>query len=217
MLTIKPTFKSEAVPLLVITASIITSFVSYDRLPARVVSHWNIYGQPDGFSSRHFLTIFFPGLIILMYALFLLLPNIDPKKERYQEFTKTYNIFRALFLLIFYAIFLLAILANLGYGVSIGKTVPLIIGLLMILIGNYLGKIKNNWFIGIRTPWTLSSERVWNKTHRFGGRMFVLFGLLLIIIPFVSKVLSAPLFILGLLLAVVAPIVYSYIEYKKEK
>ncbi|MEI7616642.1 MAG: SdpI family protein [Actinomycetota bacterium] len=214
---IKPTFKSEAISLAVIIASVITSFTTYNSLPTRVITHWNFYGQADGWSSRGFHALLFPGLIIAMYVLFLILPNLDPKKERYQDFIKPYNIFRTTLLVVFYIIFLLSTLVNLGYNINIGKAVPFIIGLLMIFIGNYMGKIKKNWFVGIRTPWTLSSENVWNKTHRFAGIMFVLFGLLLIISPYLEKTLGITVFVIGILLVSLVPMAYSYILYRKEK
>lgn len=214
---LKISFKSEIVSILLVLAGVITSAVSFGRLPARVVSHWNVYGVPDGWMSRELHAILFPGILLGLYLLLLFMPSLDPKKDRYKEFADVYNIFRTLILLVLYLVFLIATLANLGYDISVGKTVPLIIGLLMIVIGNYMGKIKKNWFVGIRTPWTLSSENVWNKTHRLGGWMFVLFGLILITSPFLSPAFIAPLFILGLICAVLIPIIYSYILFKKEK
>jgi uncharacterized membrane protein len=214
---LKISFKSEIVSILLVLAGVITSAVSFGRLPARVVSHWNVYGVPDGWMSRELHAILFPGILLGLYLLLLFMSSIDPKKDRYKEFADVYNIFRTLILLVLYSVFLIATLANLGYDISVGKTVPLIIGLLMIVIGNYMGKIKKNWFVGIRTPWTLSSENVWNKTHRLGGWMFVLFGLILITSPFLSPAFIAPLFILGLICAVLIPIIYSYILFKNEK
>ena len=212
---IKPTIKSELLSISVIIASIITAISTYSHLPNKVISHWNFSGVADGWSSREFHVLFFPSLIIGMYFLFLILPNLDPKKERYHSFGNVYNVFRSMFILVFYAIFLLATLANLDYAVNIGKTVPLIIGIMMIIIGNYMSKIKNNWFVGIKTPWTLSSENVWNKTHRLGGWMFVLFGIILIIAPFLPKILGVILFIAGIICVTIIPIGYSYFLYKK--
>ncbi len=213
---LKPTLKTEAISFTMVIASIVTSLITYNKLPKQVISHWNFSGTPDGWASREFHSMLFPAIITGMYVLFLFLPSLDPKKDRYQDFIKVYNLFRTVFLVVFYLIFLLATLANLGYSISIAKTVPLIIGLLMMLIGNYMGKIKNNWFMGIRTPWTLSSENVWNKTHRLGGWMFVLFGLIMIATPYLNKSLGLAAFALGIVAVTIIPMGYSYILYKRE-
>jgi uncharacterized membrane protein len=210
-------FKTEAPSLAIVLAGIITAIVSYDRLPVQVISHWDFYGTANGWMSRQAHTLLFMGLLIGMYLLFLVLPNLDPKKDRYKEFAKAYFVFRTAILGLFYIVFLLATLVNLGYPISISKTVPLLIGLLMILLGNYMGKIKKNWFVGIRTPWTLSSENVWNKTHRLGGKLFVLFGLILIVTPFLTKVVGITLFIFGLILITIVPMAYSYLLYRQEQ
>jgi uncharacterized membrane protein len=214
---IKPSFKTEAISIVTVIAAIATAVISYEHLPARVISHWNFYGQADAWSSREFHVYFFPALTAGMYLLFLVVPNLDPKKERYQDFIKPYNVFRTTILFVIYLIYLLATLVNVGYEINIAKTVPLLIGGLMIMLGNYMGKIKKNWFVGIRTPWTLSSENVWNKTHRLGGAMFVLFGLTMIITPFLSKVLGLTLFALGIIGITIIPMTYSYILYRREK
>ena len=97
------------------------------------------------------------------------------------------------------------------------KTITVIIGLLFMYMGNLMGKIKNNWFVGIKTPWTLSSENVWNKTHRFGGYAFVIFGLMLILIPYLGKTLGLVAFISGLALLVFGTTAYSYLIYRREQ
>lgn len=211
------TWKSEIVPALVLVASIVTAIVSYKYLPERVISHWNFSGQADGWSSRSFHTIFFPALIISMYILFLALPNIDPKKERYQEFSKVYNIIRGMMLSVFFLIYLGATLVNLGYNIDIAHSVPALIGVMMIVLGRYMGEIKNNWFVGIRTPWTMSSELVWQKTHRLGAWVFIIFGLILIITPWLPKNIGLFLFAAGIIAVVLVPMIASYVFYRNEK
>lgn len=211
------TWKSEIVSLVSVAASIAVSALCYSRLPERVISHWNFAGQADGWSSRNFHVFFFPSMLVGMYLLFLILPSIDPKKERYVEFVKIYNIFRSMIVLIFLAIYLVATLVNIGYSINVGLVVPSIIGLMMIVMGNYMGKIKNNWFMGIRTPWTLSSENVWIKTHRLGGLMFVLFGIILILTPWMPQQLGMAAFITGILCVTIVPMAASYFFYKNEK
>jgi len=216
-LPFKITWKSEIISLSAIAAAIAVSIASYGSLPERVISHWNFAGQADGWSSRNFHVFFFPLLLVALYLMFLLLPLVDPKKERYAEFSKVYSIMRSLFMLVFFSVYLTATLANLGYGVNVGRIVPFIIGVMMIVIGNYMGKIKNNWFVGIKTPWTLSSETVWQKTHRLGGLMFVLFGLIMMVMPYFSQTVAIGLFVCGIIGVTIVPMAASYMFFRKER
>lgn len=214
---IKFNLKKEILPILFIVATIIISILSYNYLPERVVSHWNFQGIPDGWSSKNFHAIFFPGIIALIYLIFYFLPKIDPRRERYQEFDKVYSIFKVMIIGVLFLVFVIATLSNLGYAINIGKTISLIIGIMMIIMGNYMGKIKNNYFVGIKNPWTLSSDNVWNKTHRFGGWTFVIFGLIIIVSPYLDVKYATPAFLGEVVLIVFGTMIYSYILYKKEQ
>lgn len=217
MAIIKPTIKSEIVPIGLIVISIALSFYFYANWPQTVVSHWNFYGQPDGYSSKTFMAFFFPVLLAMIYALFLVMPYFDPQKDRYQEFAKPYNIFKNLIILILFIVYLLSGIYNLGYNINIGYSISLIIGLMMIIMGNYMSKIKYNWFMGIRTPWTMSSENVWNKTHRVGSWFFIIFGFLIIITPYLPVALATIAFVSGVVLVVFGTTIYSYLIYRQEK
>lgn len=214
---IKYTFKSEIFPIVLLVASFVLGIYFYQHFPDRVATHWNYIGQPDGYSGKFFGALGLPLIFLGMYLLFLGLPFLDPKRERYQDFANTYLKFRNAIIFCMFLIFIASGFNNLGYNVPIDKTVSLSVGLLMIFIGNLMGKIKNNWFVGIRTPWTLSSENVWNKTHRMGGFMFVIFGLLIIAAPYLGKTLGLMAFILGVALAVFSTFGYSYWIYRKER
>ncbi|MFA5029769.1 MAG: SdpI family protein [Patescibacteria group bacterium] len=214
---IKPNLKTEWFPVLLLAIAVVLSCLFHPLLPERVASHWNFSGQVDGWSSKNFHTFFFPLLLIGMYILFLVLPYLDPKRERYQEFLPIYKIFRNLILLVLLVIYLAASLYNIGWPINIGVVVALAIGILMIVLGNYLGKIKNNWFLGIRTPWTLSSENVWNKTHRLGGWLFMLFGLIIIVAPWLPEIVATVAFVFGIALLLIGTTVYSYWLYRKER
>jgi len=213
----KINFKSELFSWIILFAVIILSVWAYPQLPERVSSHWNLQGEVDGWSSRKFHSLFFPILTIVMYFGLLLMPLLDPKKERYQEFIKTYNLIRHALLFVMGAIFFAATFFNLGYNINIGAIVGALVGALMIFLGNYFGKIKRNWFIGIRTPWTLSSENVWNKTHRFGGRLFMLWGLGMMCAPWLKGNLALIIIFSGLIFIILFIYVYSYLLFKQEK
>ncbi|NCN07865.1 SdpI family protein [Candidatus Falkowbacteria bacterium] len=217
MSPIKPSIKTEIIPTIVVILSILASFYFYANFPAQVATHWNIDGQIDDYSSKLVGAFLIPILIFGLYIMFLALPYLDPKKDRYQEFAKVYHIFKDLIIIFMFLIYLASGLANLGYNVEIGLVVPTLVGLLFIIMGNYMGKIKYNWFMGIRTPWTLSSENVWNKTHRVGGWLFIGLGLTMLTTPILPKTIITPIFFSAIMITVVGSFVYSYILYRNEK
>jgi uncharacterized membrane protein len=213
---LKLTIKSEIFSWLLVAASIAASFYFYAHFPNRVVTHWDFAGQPNGWSNRAFAAFFFPGLLLAIYLVLAFIPRLDPKKERYAEFAKTYDIFRNFILLVMTIIYFITSLVNIGFNLNVGSWVSFIIGLLFIILGNYFGKLKRNWFIGIRTPWTMSSESVWNKTHRFGGKAFILAGLLMILTGFSPMAWRLPLFVAAIIILLVGTIAYSYLAYRQE-
>ncbi len=214
---IKPTIKSEIAPIVLILISLLASFYFYAHFPPVVVTHWNFAGQPNGWSSAAFAAFFLHLLLLGMYLLFLAIPYLDPKKDRYEQFRKPYHIFKAILIAVMVIIYFIASLNGIGYSLNVSLWVPLIIGLLFIILGNYMGKIKPNWFMGIRTPWTLSSEEVWNKTHRFGGKAFIIGGLLMLIQGFLPVSWRFPIFIFIILLLTVGTFGYSYYAFLQEK
>ena len=214
---IKPTLKSELPSIILIAVTILSAFYFYAHFPDRVPTHWNFRGEVDGWSGRAQGAFIIPAMLIVMYVLFVFLPMLDPKKERYTQFLKTYNVFRNLILLVLILVYFIASFNGLGYNIPVQYTVPVIIGLLFVVLGNYMGKLKRNWFIGIRTPWTMSSEEVWNKTHRVGGYFFIVAGLGIMISPHLSQAWGLAVFIATIALMVFGTFIYSYILYLKEK
>lgn len=214
--TLNLTWKTEVLPLAIILLCCGLSFFFYFNSPELVASHWNFRGEADGYSSRLFASFFFPGLIIGLYILFLLLPNFDPERNRYAEFAKTYDVFRHLIVGVFAIIFIATGIYNIGYHINIGITVATVIGLMMIVLGKYLGKIKKNWFMGIRTPWTMSSEIVWNKTHQVGGVLFMIFGIVIIAAPFLPETIALILFFGYTIVMLAGTFGYSYWLFRQE-
>jgi len=214
---IKYNLKKELPSLFFIVFIIVFSFIAYPSLGDKIASHWNFAGQVDGWSNKSSFIYFFPGLIIVMYGFMTLMPIIDPKKESYAGFAQTYINFKTLMVGILSAIYAITIFSNLGYDINIGKTVSLLIGGMMILIGFMLKNIKSNWFIGVRTPWTMSSPLVWEKTHKISAYSFSFLGLCIIIAPYLSNPWNITVFAIGLVQAVIGTMAYSYIIYRKEK
>ena len=185
--------KMEALNIVLLIAMAILSFYFYRRFPAQVATHFDVSGQPDGYSGKTFAAFFFPLVFVGIYLLMLLLPFADPQRKRYQEFGQVYQLVRLSINVFFFGVYLLVGLNGIGYAVPIGLIMPAGVGLLFIILGNVLPKVKRNWFVGIRTPWTLSSETVWYQTHRLSGKLFVASGLLLILSIWLPKNWQMPL------------------------
>ena len=216
MSPIKPTIKTEIIPLLLLAAVAVSSLYFYNHFPERVPSHWNFKGEIDGWSGKAGAAFGLPAILVLMYLMFLVIPYLDPRKEKYQQFAKVYHIFKTSILSLLGLLYFAVGINGIGYPINIGLWTPVVIGLLFIILGNYMGKIKSNWFVGIRTPWTLSSEEVWNKTHRFGGKIFILAGIGMILQPFLPENFRLPLFIITITAMLLGTFGYSYFIYKKK-
>jgi uncharacterized membrane protein len=204
---------------LAIIAALLIIFVltiaMYPAVPDRVVSHWNAAGQADGYMSKIWGLGLIPLIMTGFVALLAVLPRIDPYKKNYEKFGDYYEGFILLFVLFMLAIQVQIILWSTGYQISPNLTFPILIGILFIYIGFLLGHAEQNWFVGIRTPWTLSSETVWKKTHEIGGKLFKIAG----VIAFAGVLAGeyAMWFILVPALAVaVFTVAYSYFEFQKE-
>ncbi len=212
---IKPNFKTELLPLVIILITGGASFYFFKNFPAEVPMHWNMAGEVDRYGSKMMGAFLFPAILLGMYLLFLVLPFMDPKKERYAQFRKVYHLFKLMMIFFMALIYFLASLSALGFDFNIGLWVSVMVGALFIFIGNYLGKIKSNWFMGIRLPWTLSSEENWNKTHRFSGLVYILAGFLMMMMGLIPLGFRLYLFIFVLVLLVVLPVGYSFLLFRK--
>jgi len=213
----KFTFKSEILLIILVLGAWAAGFYFYSVFPETVPVHWNIAGEVDRYGSRFEGAFILPIVVTAMYLLFLFIPLIDPKKEKYQQFQNVYHIFRYILILIMWVIYLIASFNGLGYNIRVEIWIPLTIGVLFLILGNYMGKIKSNWFMGIRTPWTLSNDEVWNKTHRLGGKLFMLMGLLLMLSPVLPWQSLTLTLIIPVSIIALVPVVYSYLLYRKIK
>jgi len=205
------------IPAGLIAAAWVISLAVFERLPERVPTHWGISGQVDGWSSRTFGAFALPALMLMIWGLCYWLPAIDPRRGNYAKFRGTYDIVVAA-ILGFMLIVHVAILAvSLGVNVPIPVVISLAVGMMLVLVGNLLPRARPNWFFGIRTPWTLSSDRVWDRTHRLGGRMMVVAGLIIAVSGFAPPPWPGILIGVAAAGAAVVPIVYSYIIWREDK
>ena len=194
----------------------LVSIWAYPRLPETVATHWNLRGVPDGYSSRFWAVALMPLVMVGMTGLLRVLPKIDPRRENYAKFIDSYWLI-ANAILVFMGVAHVLVLANgMGYLVQIDRLLPLGVGLLFAILGNSLTRIEPNWFIGIRTPWTLSSDAVWRKTHRTGGWLFVIGGIVIATGAFAPRGAFVPLFVATVLVVAGIPVVQSYVLWKRE-
>ena len=184
----------------------------YPRLPERIPIHWNAAGEIDGWGNKPwaFLT---PAVLVGLLGLLSLLPWLSPKHFEIDTFRKTYAFIVLLVTILFAYIHLLTLLPPLGYPIRIEKAMIGGMMLFFILLGNVLGKVQRNFFVGVRTPWTLASDRVWTETHRLAAYLFVGAGILGLLTILIGLPFYVPLIVLGV--AVVAIIGFSLVRYKQ--
>jgi uncharacterized membrane protein len=202
--------------LFVAALAVAVSIWAYPRLPATVATHWSLRGAPDDFSSRAWAISLIPLVIVVMTGLFNVLPKVDPRRENYAKFLTSYWLIANAVIVFMLVAHAMTIAAGLGYSVKIDRLMPVGIGLLFVFLGNYLTRVEPNWFVGIRTPWTLSSDTVWHKTHRTGGWVMVIAGLVLVAGAFLPRGAFLPLFVVTIVIMPLIPIVQSYVLWKRE-
>jgi uncharacterized membrane protein len=189
----------------------------YSRLPPMVATHWNLQGVPDGYSSRFWAAAIMPLLTLALTGIFNVLPRVDPRGQNYARFLSSYWLI-ANAVLAFSGLAHALILANgLGYTVHVDRLLPVGIGLLFAFLGNYLTRVEPNWFIGVRTPWTLSSDAVWRRVHRTAGWLFVIAGLVIAAGAFAPRRTFMSIFIAAIVAATGVPVVQSYVLWKREQ
>ncbi|MDO8339404.1 MAG: SdpI family protein [Candidatus Burarchaeum sp.] len=208
--------KSEVAVLGIVVLSFLLGLYAYPQMSDKVASHWNAAGEVDGYMPKFWGTFFVPILIAVLGACFMLLPKIDPLRGNYAKFRPQYNGFVLLLMLFMLAIYVQTLLWNTGTKIGMVATMPIGIGLLFFYVGMMCEKAERNWFVGIRTPWSMSSDAVWKKTNVLGGKLFKLCGVLAIV-GILFKGYEIWFVLVPVLLAAAYTFIYSYLEYQKEQ
>jgi len=205
------------VTLILILSATLAGVLLWNKFPEQMASHWDVNDQVNGYMSRFWGVFMMPTIALGMLVLFLVVPNIDPLKANIAQFRNTFNLFIAFIVGFMLYIHVLTLLWNLGYtNIGIGKSMLPAMGLLFILIGSMLRKAKRNWFIGIRTPWTLSSDTVWEKTHQLGGILFMASGVLTFVGGLFGGSVAFWMLMVPLMGSTLFLLVYSYVLYQRE-
>ena len=205
---------SILLPSLLILLSFVIAIYFYPIMPLQMASHWGINNQVDGYSSKTFGLFFMPILSVFLLILFISLPKIDPYKKNFDQFKKYFQNFINLIFVFFFYVYLITIIWNLGISFNFIQILSPAFATLFYYAGILMSHAKQNWFVGIRTPWTMSSVVVWDKTHQIGGKLFKAVGLIsLLSLLFPS--LAIFFILIPILFTTVFVFAYSYIEFKK--
>jgi uncharacterized membrane protein len=191
-------------------------FAALSRLPARVASHWGAHGEVNGYTSRLTLVLLMPLTALVMAVVLAYAPQLDPKRRNFPMHAGAYWVVTNAVLVFLAATHVLLVGFNLGWHVDINLTMGIGLGLLFVVLGNVLTRVRPNWIFGVRTPWTLSSDLSWRETHRVAGYSFVAVGLALLVSAFVWP---RGVFIVmagGVGFAAVLSVVWSYFAWRRD-
>lgn len=202
------------ISLLILTAA---TLLTYDFLPAQMPIHWDLSGKADDYTDKNvFLAVVFAitaGINVLGIAL----PRIDPRRANYRRFEKAYVIMFGMLDMMMLAFFLITLgAASRSEALSPAFLIPMALGIVFIVLGNYMPLFRQNFFAGIKTPWALADEEIWNRTHRIGGRCWFACGFGFLLIPFLPDALKGALMMILILIMTAVPFIGSYLIYHQK-
>jgi uncharacterized membrane protein len=207
--------KAEWFLLVMAVASFIVAAAFYPYMPVLVASHWNAAGQPNGYTSRLWGVLILPIIFLIIAIILLLLPRIDPKRRNIEKFRKYFDYCLIAFAIFFYYLYLLTLIWNVSDNFNLTSALIPALAALFYLLGLFLPHTEPNWTIGIRTPWTLSSEHVWKKTHKVGGLALKICAVIMLL-GVIFPALAIWFIVIPIVITSVVLFVYSYILYRKE-
>jgi len=205
------------IPLVFIAATIAFPAAVFSRLPDPMVIHWNASGEPDGYGSRMFGAFLLPVVILSIWGLLLVLPKIDPRRANIAQFRDSYDVLVIAVVAVTCLLHVGILGSALGWPIQVGRLAPVAVGGLFLVVGTLLPRFKSNFFFGIRTPWTLSSETVWTRTHRVGGGLMMVIGGLLVVAGLMGTAGWLYVALGGAGALVIVILLYSYLIWRTEQ
>ncbi len=199
--------------MLLTAAVLVATLVAYPDLPSSVPTHWNLHNRPDGYSPKWVLFLFGPGLMAASMLLMYFLPWLSPKNFGVDSFRSTYLQIMLMLVTLLGYFSVVVLWVGIGHPLNVGRAIVGGICLIFALLGNLMGKVRRNFYIGVRTPWTLANERVWNATHRVAAKTLVAGGL--VGLALIVAGLDGISVIVVLLAGAIVPIAYSLVFYKQ--
>jgi uncharacterized membrane protein len=206
--------KSKVGLFLLTIISFLGTLILMSKLPAMVPMHWNLRWEVDRYDSKYLLLLT-AALPIVLNIGYRLIPRLDPKKENYKLHSKAYDITIISTIVFLIAMNWLCIGAALEINVNMQIIIPILLGILFFILGNYMPTIKSNYTFGIKNPWTLADELIWKKTHRVGGYVFILSGVIFFIMAFVHNAIFYMITLFIIIIGIVGINMYSYLLYKR--
>lgn len=185
----------------------------YGRLPESVPTHWNASGVADGFTPKPWGAFLLPLTMLGTWLMLQILPRISPRGFRFERFRGAWEIMLAAIMGFLFLVTVLALLAGTGAPLPMDRAIEAATGLLFVVVGNFMGKVTKNFFVGVRTPWTLANDEVWLRTNRLAGKLFVLAGIAIFVSGLVGG--GVPVLVGALIVAAGIPAVYSYVIYRR--
>jgi len=198
------------IPVVIVLIAVAASAFMYPQLPERIPTHWNSAGEINGYSSRFWGAWMMPLILAATWLLMKALPHIDPHRDNYAKFAGAYEAIVIAVMLLLLGVHLLVLESAVGRAVSLDRVLPAGIGLLFIVIGAVLPRVHPNWFVGIRTPWTLSSNLSWERTHKVGGYLFIAVGAITVLTAMIAPTLTFRVLFGAALVMVIFLFAYSY-------
>jgi uncharacterized membrane protein len=198
-------------------ACLITGFLVYPALPSQMISHWNAAGRANGMMGKFWGVFLLPIMMLVFIGLWTILPRIDPIARGFKGFRYVYDFIWFLIVSFIAYVYALTLGANLGWQFNMSTAIMPALAVLIFCVGVLLPYVKRNWFIGIRTPWTISSDMVWNKTHKLGSKLFEVAGACILIGSFTSPRIALWLIIVPIIAAALISVVYSYVLFRREE
>lgn len=200
---------------IVILLPILIGLILWNKLPDQVPTHWNAQGEVDGWSSKAFAVFGLPAILFVMHWVCMIGTSADPKKQNIEG--------KVLGIVLWICPIVSLLVCTMSYGVALGmeykvdKITLALVGIVFIVVGNYLPKCKQSYTVGIKLPWTLNDEENWNRTHRMGGKLWVASGIILLLSMLLpaSAMVVVVLAVIGV--AVFVPTVYSYLLFREKE
>ena len=213
----KKIFKKEMLKTwIVVVLAVVIAIVGIFLMPDTIPTHFGPSGEPDAWGSKY-TVLLYPAILIVVTLLAVPMIKFDPKMENYERFSKYYYYFFFGFALFFTATEIANIAIALGAKINVGSVICFVSGVLMLFVGNMMPKIKQNFFFGIKTPWALSDEENWFKTHRLGGKTFAIGGIVIMLAAFLPGEAKIWILLAAVLVMTMIPFVYSYLIFKNKK
>lgn len=204
------------IPVVLIVAAVVASITVYQRLPEQMPTHWGVSGEVNGWSNRLWGAWMIPLMMAVIWLIMRAIPHIDPRKANYEKFAGTYDVLVGLILTFMLVMHIAVLMAATGRPVAMDRVAMPAVGLFIAAMGFLLPRAHPNWFVGIRTPWTMTSDLSWERTHRIGGILFIALGILMVGASLIAPVQAIAVLVVAAIAIVVFLFVYSYRIWKED-